>query len=182
MERQDRYGRTVLRPQDILVLLKLVAWDRIWTFDQIAHELGLSASAVHRSVDRAAAAGLYRSSAKEVNRPALIEFLLHGIRYVFPPKWGGEARGIPTAWAARPLSNELSHSGSSPPVWPDPHGTVRGIALEPLHPAAPDAVRRDKELGLLLALVDALRIGGARERNLAAKQLKKRLGRGGGGA
>jgi len=75
MERQDRYGRVVLRPQDILVLLKLVAWDRIWTFDQIAHELGLSASAVHRSVDRAAAAGLYRPSAKEVNRPALIEFL-----------------------------------------------------------------------------------------------------------
>lgn len=165
----------MIRPQDILVLLKLALWDRNWTFDLLAHELGLSASAVHRSVHRAAAAGLYRPNKKEVDRAALEEFLVHGLRYVFPPKWGGEARGIATAWAAPPLAGELSQAANSPPVWPDPHGTVRGIALEPLDPRVPDAAKRDEELGQLLALIDAIRIGGPRERALAAEGLKARL-------
>lgn len=165
----------MLRPQDILVLLELVLWGENWTFDLLAHELGLSASAVHRSVDRAAAAGLYRSAGREVDRSALEEFLVHGLRYVFPAQWGGEARGIPTAWAASPLRDRLSQSGSNPPVWPDPHGAVRGIALEPLDPRVPDAARRDKGLCELLALIDAIRIGGARERALAAEELKNRL-------
>lgn len=181
---ESRYRLGVLRPQDILVLLKLALWRReeAWTFDSIAHELGLSASAVHRSVDRAAEAGLYRRGKREVERHALQEFLLHGLRYVYPAKWGGEARGIPTAWAAPPIADELSSSGKNPPVWPDAHGQVRGIALEPLHPAVPGAARRDKSLAELLALVDALRVGGARERALAAKNLKARLAEGANGA
>jgi hypothetical protein len=40
----------------------------------------------------------------------------------------------------------------------------------------PDAARRDKALGELLALVDGIRIGGARERGLGAKELEGRLG------
>jgi hypothetical protein len=47
--------------------------------------------------------------------------------------------------------------------------------LKPLHPAVPDAARRDNRLWELLALVDAIRIGNARERNLAGRELKKRL-------
>ena len=162
----------MLRPQDILVLLKLALWQGDWTFDQVARQLALSPSAVHRSLDRAARAGLYRPSKRAVDRAALADFLVHALRYVFPPRWSGEARGIPTAWAAAPLSREISHSGNNPPVWPDPHGEVRGIALEPLHPAVSKAARGDKQLGESLALVDALRIGSARERNLAEKHLK----------
>lgn len=165
----------MLRPQDILVLLKLALWGSNWTFDLLAHELGLSASAIHRSVHRTAVAGLYSPSRREVDRPALEEFLVHGLRYVFPPQWGGEARGIPTAWAASPLADELSQSGNNAPVWPDPHGSAWGIALEPLDPRVPDAVRRDEQLGQLLALLDAIRIGGPRERALAAEGLKARL-------
>ena len=165
----------MLRPHDILVLLKLALWGSNWTFDLLAHELGLSASAVHRSVHRATAAGLYNPNRREVDRPALEEFLVHGLRYVFPPRWGGEARGIPTAWAASPLADELSQGDNNPPVWPDPQGDVRGIALEPLDPRVPDAVKRDEELSHLLALIDAIRIGGPRERALAAEGLKARL-------
>ena len=71
-----------------------------------------------------------------------------------------------------PLAREISHSGNNPPVWPDAHGKVRGIALEPLHHAVPNAAGRDKQLGESLALVDALRIGSARERDLAEKHMK----------
>jgi hypothetical protein len=166
----------MLRSQDILVLLKIALWGQIWTFDQIAHELGMSSSAIHRSVDRADRAGLYSRAQKEVKRPALIEFLQHGLRYVFPPDWGGEARGIPTAWAAQPLVDKISQSGN-PPVWPDPRGEVRGIALQPIDPRMPKAAGKDEKLNEMLALVDAIRIGGARERDLAVKLLKQRLAR-----
>ncbi len=168
----------VLRPQEIFILLKLLPWGQKWTFDQIAHELGLSSSAVHRSVERAAKAGLYSYERREVNRAGLAEFLVHGARYAFPAERGGEARGMPTAWAAEPLAKKLLSSGKNLPVWPDPQGTALGFALEPLDPRVPDAVRRDKALGELLALVDAVRIGGARERGLAAKELEKRLKKG----
>lgn len=164
----------MLKPQDILVLLKLATGTPSWTFNSLAHELGLSASAVHRSLDRAEAAGLYDSRRREIKAAALIEFLSHGLQYVFPATWSGEARGRPTAWGAPPLSEQLISAGS-PPVWPDAKGKARGIALKPLHPAVPEAAQRDKRLWELLALVDAIRIGNARERNLAIRELKKRL-------
>lgn len=166
----------MLKSQDILVLLKLAGGPPSWTFDSIAHELGLSQSAVHRSLQRAGKAGLYDVARREVKSRPLLEFLSHGLKYVFPPSWSGEARGRPTAWGAPPLSRVLLSSGNNPPVWPDAHGEARGIALEPLHPSVVDAVRKDSDLWELLALVDSLRIGNARERNLAEKRLKKKLG------
>lgn len=165
----------MLKPQDLLVVLKLSEDHPSWTFDSVAHELNLGSSSVHRSVQRAAEAGLYDYRRRAVNYPALREFLIHGARYVFPPRWHGEARGLPTAWAAPPLVDQIVSSGSNAPVWADPEGTVRGIALEPLHPAVPDAVRRDPDLWELLALFDSIRVGAARERKLAAEELERRL-------
>ena len=164
----------MLKPQDILVLLKLSAGPSAWTFDSLARELGLSASALHRSLRRAEAANLYDARRRKIKPAQLIEFLSHGLSYVFPAEWSGEARGRPTAWGAPPLSGQLA-SSSSPPVWPDAEGQARGIALKPLHPSVPDAARRDKGLWELLAIADAIRIGNARERNLAIRELKKRL-------
>jgi hypothetical protein len=164
----------VLKSQDILVLLKLAAGAPSWTFDSLAHQLGLSASAVHRSLVRAEGAGLYDSRRREIKAAAVLEFLSHGLQYVFPATWHGEARGRPTAWGAPPLSEQLLSSGS-PPVWAEAKGKVRGIALKPLHPAVPDAAQQDSRLWELLALIDAIRIGNARERNVAVRQLKKRL-------
>jgi len=83
-------------------------------------------------------------------------------------------RGMPTAHAAPPLSEEIM-GDDLPPVWPDPEGTVRGETLEPLYRTVPMAARNDPQLYELLALVDAIRIGRARERNLAEKHLKERL-------
>jgi len=165
----------MLKPQDIVVLLKLVVSSPGWTFWKIASELGLSPSAIHRSLERAAKAGLYAAAREEVNRPALLEFLVHGGKYVFPPVRQGEARGLPTAWAAPPLAGQLSSSKENVPVWAHPHGTMRGIALAPIHAVVPEVARKDPPLGELLSLFDAIRIGGARERSLAAEALRERL-------
>ena len=60
-------------------------------------------------------------------------------------------------------------------VWPDPDGKVRGESITPLYDGAAAAGRRDDRLYRALALVDALRVGGARERRIAGQLLKKEL-------
>lgn len=71
--------------------------------------------------------------------------------------------------------HQIAPTNELPPVWPDPAGTVRGESFEPLHRAAPEAARRDPGLYELLALLDALRGGRARERKLARAELEARL-------
>jgi hypothetical protein len=73
------------------------------------------------------------------------------------------------------MSGKFSASEQIPPVWPDPDGRVQGAAVQPLYASVPGAARRDPALYDLLALVDALRIGRARERNLAEKEIAQRL-------
>ena len=63
----------------------------------------------------------------------------------------------------------------NPPVWPYPTGSQRGTSFEPLYKQAPKAALRDSGLYELLALVDALRDGRARERKLAEEMLVSRL-------
>jgi hypothetical protein len=53
--------------------------------------------------------------------------------------------------------------------------TLPDQPVEPLFKAAPDAARREPRLCELLALVDALRAGRARDKALATARLKKVL-------
>jgi hypothetical protein len=166
----------MLRPQDVLVALKLaVASEPERAYARLAESLGMSASEVHASVQRAVQAGLVRAD-REPNRAALCELLVHGLKYVFPCERGALTRGMPTAHAAPPLNSRFPAAASEvPPVWPDPEGDVRGEELRPLYPSVPSAARKDARLYELLALVDALRAGRAREREIAAKELRSRL-------
>jgi hypothetical protein len=135
----------------------------------------MSASEVHASVRRATQAGLLQEVTRAVNRHALLELLVHAVKYVFPAERGGVTRGLPTSYAAPPLRAHFHASSELPPVWPDPEGTVRGEELEPLYRSVPQAARADAQLYEWLALVDAVRAGRARERELAIKELRSRL-------
>ena len=169
----------ILKPQDVVVLLKLVALgDRPWTFQRLAVELSISQSEVHAAVNRAVAARLMSDSASSTGRPLqrqLLEFLVHGVKYAFPPERGELTRGVPTGYAAPPLNSQIVGSNEPPPVWPYAEGNTRGYALAALYRTVPEAALRDPELYQLLALVDAIRDGRARERSLAEKALEKRL-------
>lgn len=167
----------VLKPQDLLVVLKLWAGrGRVWTYQPLADELGMSLATLHGAVKRAQGAGLLGAVGLSVPpAAALREFLIHGARYAFPAKVGAPGRGIPTAHAAAPMREHLAPTEELPPVWAHPKGTVRGLVVEPLHAAAPEAALRDPALAELLALLDALRIGRARDRQLAAKLLEERI-------
>ena len=166
-----------LKPQDILFLLKLIAFgEKRWSFNSLALELGMSPSEVHAAAKRAIEARLAVKKEDSIMpiKGNLEEFLLHGIQYVFVPDRGELNRGMPTSYAAAPLDN-LFGSYEFPPVWPDPEGEVRGESFSPLYKSAPKAARNDPKLYMLLALVDAIRGGRAREREMAKKELIERL-------
>jgi hypothetical protein len=167
-----------LKPQDVYVVLKIVAaWSRRAPYLLLAMELGMSPSEVHACVKRAQSSG-FLHDAQLQHRPslsALEEFLLHGLRYVFPAERGGLTRGVPTSYAAEPLRSLITSSSDPAPVWPYEEGTERGVAFTPLYKTAPMAALRDSSFYEYLALVDALRDGRVRERTLAAEELHRRF-------
>jgi hypothetical protein len=166
----------MLKPQDIVILLKLVTiGDRSWSYSTLASELTMSPSEVHSGIGRVTAARLFDSQRKVPILKALLEFLLHGVKYAYPPKRGHLTRGMPTSYAAPPLSRLISQPDEPPPVWPDPEGEVRGYEFSPLYRSVPKAAARDDALYELLTLVDAIRDGRARERELAVKEITARL-------
>lgn len=174
MKQTDRLAR-VLRGQDIVVLLHLVGKPEGGSVREVADAVGFDVGGTHRALRRLAEAGLYSAARGRVPEAQAQEFLLHGVKYVFPAVRGSETRGVLTAWAASPLAERLAPSGELPPVWPHPDGEVRGIALEPLHAIAPQAALGDAGLWERLALVDALRAGDVRARTIAAELLIERL-------
>lgn len=167
-----------LKPQDIVVALKLCSYPNARPpISIIANDLSLSPSEVHGAIGRLRASRLLHGSAfkDRPNISGLEEFLIHGLKYAFPAEHSDVTRGVPTSYAAEPLKSEIAVSNDLPPVWPWPDGNTRGVGLEPLYRKVPEAALRDSELYQLLALVDAIRDGRARERRIAEQELLRRL-------
>ncbi len=141
--------------------------------------LGISKSEINASIKRSMRAGLALKERKtgypKANIPNLVEFICHGLKYVFPAEPGAMVRGIPTGVAAPVLQGELMSAGEYICVWPDPMGKEMGQLLTPLYKSVPYGVRRDAELYAYLALVDAIRLGNPREAKLAQQLLNDRL-------
>lgn len=171
-------SQPTLRPFDVAVALRLLLEpeDR---YEPLAEALATSTSAVHRGVARLQGAGLLRPASRTVARPALREFLLHGVRYAFPPVRGQEMTGVATAWSLGPVSDLLAAEAASDVsravVWPDDTGAVRGEMLVPLFPGAARAAERDARLHLLLAAVDAVRAGSSTVRRVVSDYLAERI-------
>ena len=167
-----------MQGQDIALLLKLAIQNEPQMPSKaLAESLFISQSEVSKSLKRSVESGLVHISngEKRVNRSALMEFLSHGFKYVFPPAKGSLVRGVPTAAAAEPLKSRLLENGDPPEVWPYVEGKVRGISLAPLYKGAPKAALQDPKFYGVLTLCDAIRSGRTRERNLAIELLGKEI-------
>jgi hypothetical protein len=161
-----------MRPQDTVILLKLVAAkDEHMQLARLSHSLFISLSEVSESLHRSQMADLLDYDKKKVMRQNLLEFLEHGIRYVFPQKPGSMLRGIPTAHS-HPFMKE-SFSSEINYVWPDIKGETIGLQIEPFYTKQVEAAKEDAVLYKLLALVDVTRVGKVREIKLAVNELKK---------
>ncbi len=163
-----------LLPIDLLVVLKLATTVRAMaSVRSLEQELGLSKSAAANSLHRLRELDLVKDSpdGRRVNKLLLRDLLEHAVRWIAPARVGEFELGLPTAHAAEPLIGKLA-GDEDPVVIPLPHGPVRGRAVSPLHPLAPAAAAKDPKLHRLLAVVDALRIGRARDRQLASAELR----------
>jgi hypothetical protein len=172
MRKQD-----ALKPHDVAVVMALaVKGDdpSMATYSQMGEMLGLSSSTAHQSVNRLQRAGLVRPGSRSPNVYELRNFLAHGVRVAFPPSLGRNARGVPTAHSGPVLSQLLDSATTM--VWPDPNGESTGVSLTPLYPKATELPRKAPQIYDALTLVDALRVGQARERNAALSALDEVLG------
>lgn len=188
-----------MKSQDVVVLLKLAsleddeqnigqhparhrlaAGEDPYSVRGLEAVLGISKTEISASIKRSIASGLAIKDRKtgrpRPNRRELREFIVHGLKFVFPAKPGSMQRGLPTAFAAPVLRDSLYSAGSLISVWPYAHGQEMGQSVEPLFKTVPEAAEKDERLYAYLALIDAVRLGNQREANLAAKLLAERLG------
>jgi hypothetical protein len=177
-----------LKPQDFLVSLKLLVLQHQGTFctyPGLAEACGLSASDGHGAVKRASASRLLVKTYGETPQsggiqgyravgPALTEFGLHGLKFVWPAGESTVTVGMATGLSVTGAALGLVDHGQVR-VWPTPDGQVRGLAIQPWHPSLPQAGARDATLLELLALLEVIRGEGARARGLASHAFSKKI-------
>lgn len=141
--------------------------------------LGISKTEVGTSIKRSLGSGIAvkdrKTGRSKPNRRQLREFIVHGLKFVFPAKPGAMQRGLPTGFAAPVLRESLHSAGSLISVWPYARGREMGQSIEPLFKSVPEAAEKDERLYAYLALVDAIRLGNPREASLATSLLAERL-------
>lgn len=150
-----------------------------YTTRNLQAETGIGKTQISESLRRCIDIGLAKKDRQfgvpRANKKALFEFIVSGIKYVFPTKLGEVTRGIATSFAAPILQGDIISSGEFIPVWPDARGTSKGQAVEPLFKTVTLAIRKDPNMYVMLALIDSIRLGNARESNIAKDKLKSFL-------
>lgn len=163
----------MLRPQDLVLALHL-SGSPARTQAEIGQALGLSQAEISNGLQRLRRSHLLVPDSRIPNLPNLIEFCAHGARYAFAAEPGPAKRGIPTAALAAPLKGRVG-GAEGELVWPAARGTERATSISPLHSCVVHAVTRDPRLHRLLALLDGIRVGHSRLRQLSVELLSAEL-------
>jgi hypothetical protein len=160
-----------MRPHDILVLLKIISLHSGWLNKDLSFKLHIAQSEISESLNRSAIAGLISPDKRKVFKNALLKFLEFGLPFVYPAEYGAIERGLPTAHSADVLKEQFISSEAC--VWPYANGNMKGHAIQPLYPSQVKAALEDQRLYDMLALVDSIRVGKAREKAIAIEHLSK---------
>jgi hypothetical protein len=151
----------------------------LYTARGLAEKTGIGKTEVNNALNRCIYSGMVnldrQTGRPKVNLKALREFIIYGLKYVFPVKASELVRGIPTSFAAPVLEGQIMTSGEYIYVWPDAKGKSKGQAIAPLYQSVPYAVKRDPLLYEYLALVDVIRLGSPREITMANQLLLERF-------
>lgn len=163
-----------MRPQDIVILLKVTTMCGVnWHLKDLANSLYISNSEISESLERSVYANLIDFEKRNVYRGNLLDFLIYGMKYVFPAQAGILTRGVPTAHSHFFMQSFVSSEQAY--VWPSYSGSILGQAIEPFYANQVKAIEEDEELYRLLALLDVIRVGKLREKAVAEKELKELL-------
>ena len=161
-----------LHRQDVLLGVRLLGHDSEWTFQSLGASIGISASQCHLAFRRLIRADLVDAQQRIAIKSNLLEFLQHGVKYLFPVAPGEVTKGIPTAHSAPIWRGRLLAPSKMRFVWEHPNGRARGRSVAPLYKSVPDLSLADNEIYSILAIVDSIRLGRPRERNEASSILK----------
>ena len=163
-----------MRPQDVAVLMKIVALgDEPWQLAVLSNSLHISLSEISESLNRSKLAKLIDSDKKKINRLNFMEFIEHGLRYVFPVQVGTMVRGMPTAHSHPSIKKQIVAEMEY--VWADTKGNTLGLSIEPLYPNQLYAAKEHPAFYRLMALLDIIRVGKVREVKIALTALKNLL-------
>ena len=170
----------MLKPQDIVIALKILSSTRNINQKSIANELCMSGSEISAGVKRLIASQLaIKSEDNEIHiiKQNMLNFLIYGIKHVFPAEQGSPTIGIPTSYSSPLFSNILANKNSLGFVWPSPDGNEKGISFKPLYSSVPKSITKFKNTQLynLLTIVDVLRSEQGRRFLTACDMLKKIL-------
>ena len=163
-----------IKSQDILILLYLLTKSNGWIQADVAKVLFISPAEVSNALNRLVVARLVNTEKNRVNKLALREFLISGLKYTFPAEISAKVRGIATAHSASPIKEKIA-DGEDIYVWSYYLGTRRGYGVKPLYKTVPKIVGDNPALYELLVIADTLRIGKVREVEIAIEELDKRL-------
>ena len=193
---------TALKAQDVLVACKLYSLAEVvrpasdWTYSGLSGELGISLSETYNSFERCCLAQLIVTvrDRRVVSKRHFYELLAVAVPRIFYAARGGLEVGLPTSVHAPALRSKFEGvPGAIPTVWPCDYSAdkevgkeyqrensrpllrVRGESISPIYPSVPEAAAQDSLLYELLALVDVVRIGDTRSRNLAVAILEKKI-------
>ncbi len=159
-----------MRPQDVVILLKMLTIEQpAWQYRDLSASLFISISEISESLNRSHIAGLVDERRRKVYRQNLMEFIEHGLHYVFPQSPGRLVTGIATAHS-HPFYQPLFVSEMNY-VWADENGSQRGLSIEPLYNGVVKAVKTDGALYKMLASIDIIRVGKTRELTVALTEL-----------
>ena len=165
----------MLKPQDLLVALYAATHEGGQTFAQMAAHLHLGLSTAHTAYQSAKEARLLGPDGHP-DKQRIADFTVYGAPVAYPGRVGGRIRGVRTAWTAAPIDGLFAIPSGQHYVWPDRKGDTRGLSLEPIHRAAVGISRSCGKIYAILALIDIIRVGGARERGVAAEQIYHQIG------
>lgn len=165
----------MIKGQDMVVLAALMTdGAEVLPYAQLAKLSRLSVSETYGAVQRLQNAALIDGKNRVRARNA-VEFLTHGLRYVFPLKMTEErSQGIPAMFAAPLAAAYFAYTGDAP-VWKSLSGNVYGKVVEPLYPSAPEAAANNRDIYDRLAAMDMLRGGRIRERKFAECKIEEFL-------
>lgn len=157
-----------------------------YSLASVGERLELSKAEVHRSHNRLQEANLLKVTEERpfaagpwLNLHNVAEWVLYGVRYAHPAKNTGFGIGIPTGFNCPLIANSEMMPPDPANVLAGPSSFMisecKGVIITPLDKRLSTGLQLSPQFYELIALVDAVRIGGPRELRYAREGLKDKF-------
>jgi len=157
-----------MQAQDLLILLFLQL-EKTKTYQKdIADRLMISRAGVSYSINRLIKLNLLSNDRERIMTQTILDFIKYAIHIVYPAHQGPRVKGVLTANLFE-LDGQIISNDKY--VWKSSSGKDIGQEISPLYHTAPLIVESEPALYQALQMIDIIRLGNSREKNLAYNKL-----------